>query len=162
MGNDNYTAIILKQKECALEQLSPAKIVIPQLEIKQNIRLAFIGDVDYYLKDIIKIAKPIKEPYFFSLLLSMPLPDGAVDFVLAWLIKSIKFDLLVSELIRISSPTGIIWTVVWDATKWLPGLPQENSIIRSMAKRGWIKTKEISLSKDYHALEFKKNNKFSD
>lgn len=145
-----------------MEQLFPAKKIIPQLEIKQNIRLAFIGDVDYYSKDVIKTAKPIKEPYFFSLLSSIPLPDGAVDFVLVWLIKSIKFDVVSMELTRICSPSGVIWIVVCDTTKLLTNLPEKNSIIRSMAKRGWTNIKEISLSKDYLALEFKKNNKFSD
>jgi len=152
-----YIAIIIKQKECALEQLFTAKKIIPQLGIKQNIRLAFIGDVDHYSKDIIKVAKPIKEPYYFSLLLSIPLPDGAVDFALVWLIKSIKFDVVSAELARICSPSGVMWIVVCDTTKWLPGLPEKNSVIKSMAKRGWANIKEIALSKDYVAMEFVKN-----
>lgn len=139
-----------------MEPLLPADQIIPELDIKPEIRLAFVGDVDYYSKDIIKAARSPKEPHYFSMQLSLPSPDGAVDFIFAWLLRSIQLEIITKELTRICSPSGTIWIVVWQMKEAPPNIPDKFSVIQSMAGKKWFNEKDVSLSKDYLAIKFTK------
>lgn len=139
-----------------MEPLLPADQIIPELDIKPEVRLAFVGDVDYYSKEIINAARPSKEPHYFSPQLILPSPDGAADFIFAWLVRGIQLEIIAKELNRICSPFGTIWIVVWNMKEAPPSIPDKFSVIQAMSGKNWQNEKEIALSKDYIALKFTK------
>lgn len=139
-----------------MEELKPAGEVIKEFEITVPSRLLFVGDLDYFIEDITKAAKPTIKPHFRSLAVPIPLPDNSADFIFVWLVGKISIKLLAADITRICSPKGSIWVALVNEEDIPVGMPGKHSMAEAMKSYGWQSDKETILGKDYYALRFRK------
>ncbi len=131
--------------------LRAAEEVVPRLGIKSGTPALRIGDVAAYDKPIEHLAGHLDRTD-----LDLPLRFQAHRYglVLCFALEPVPLAGLVGELVRVASPLGRIWIVVWKKELLKGGAPAWDAVQEEMLRTDWVDNKILSLGEQVYATQY--------
>lgn len=125
--------------------------VVPKLNVASGLPALRIGDIAIYDRRIEHTAGQLDRAE-----LDLPLRFFAARYglILCFALEDIDGAALAAELVRVTSPAGAIWVVVWKKPHLRPGWLSWDALQEVMLPTGWVDNKILSFGDEVYGTRY--------